>query len=134
MPASRQRPSSSPNRHLCHLLPLPLAICDLVTRFACFLPSPLDHIFLPSLIPTTTALSRLDRDIWTLHSLLQLRVHEHVVLVRDLADVAARELTIEQSLDKIDAGYHSLTLTLVPVPESGYEGAWLPVGSQSHAR
>ncbi|GIL68853.1 hypothetical protein Vafri_22075 [Volvox africanus] len=66
------------------------------------------------------ALAKVERDIWTLHSLLALRVHEHLVLVRDLADMAARELTIEQSLDKIDSGFHALQMVLAPVPESGY--------------
>lgn len=71
--------------------------------------------------------------MWLLPLWLQMGLHKHLSLVREVADLASRELVIEQSLDKIQQGFSSLMLVFVPFPESGFAGGghcccWLKKG------
>ncbi|KAL6756410.1 dynein heavy chain, N-terminal region 2-domain-containing protein [Haematococcus lacustris] len=65
------------------------------------------------------ALATLDRSQLTLHAMLQAGMHRHVGVLRELADLAARELVIEQAVQTIADAFMALRITFAAETESG---------------
>ena len=58
----------------------------------------------------------------TRHVLTQVGAHRHAVVLRELANVAARELVIEQSVNAVEEAFDLARVKLVEEEESGIPG------------
>lgn len=54
----------------------------------------------------------------------QAGVHKHVPVLKEVADLAARELVIEQAVDSISTQYMGFNIQFVQEKESGIAGRW----------
>ncbi|MEW5300897.1 MAG: hypothetical protein WDW36_003791 [Sanguina aurantia] len=68
------------------------------------------------------ALAAQDRSRWTLHGMLQLDMHHHASLVRDAAELASRELAIEQSVSSVSDAFYAMLLVFAEDTASGFSG------------
>ena len=66
-------------------------------------------------------LQTMDKNQLTLHGMLQAGLQKHVALLRELADLAARELVIEQAIDTIRSSFMAFTLSFSLDKESGFD-------------
>lgn len=57
----------------------------------------------------------------------------HIAVLRELSDLAARELVIEQALSNISTAFANLKLSFVPETESGINGGSLMAAGFFHA-
>lgn len=69
-------------------------------------------------------LQTMDKSQLTLHGMLQAGLQKHVALLRELADLAARELVIEQAVDLIRSSFIAFALTFRLDKESGFDNVY----------
>lgn len=66
-------------------------------------------------------LKTVDKNQLTLHGMLQAGLQKHVALLRELADLAARELVIEQAINMIRTSFMDFGLTFSLDKECGFD-------------
>ena len=49
-------------------------------------------------------------------------MHNHVGLLKELAELASREMVIEQAVDSVGAGFEGLKIIMTPSTVAGWQG------------